>query len=177
MTNNSPMPPETLQPLRPTDAPANLAEIIGRIAALMKSGAVSPGDRAALRRMRPGHAPPLTWYQFAVVSQLDRQDSSLDWITIVAGMALMSPDAHAPGRGWGEALFATGYSELRLERLLMSEGPTQRLLVLRAARFLAAHNTAANWVQPAALLLAREADKRERVCNIIATDYYRSKIN
>lgn len=155
------------------DAPPSLAQTIGRISALLKGGVVSPGDRAALRRMQPGQPPPLTWYQFAVVAGLDSPDSQPEWVAIVAGMALMSPEAHVPGRGFGTALATAGYSELRLERLLASEGQTQRLLVLRAARFLAAHRTGANWVQPAALLLTRDHDRREGMRNQVATDFFR----
>lgn len=156
-----------------SDTPPSLAQTIARVAALLKIGAVSPGDRAALRRMQPGQPRPLTWYQFAVVAGLDSPDSQPDWVAIVAGMALMSPEAHVPGRGFGTALATTGYSELRLERLLASEGQTQRLLVLRAARFLAAHRIGANWVQPAALLLARDHDRREVMRHQVATDFFR----
>ena len=166
-------PPQTSQPPLRTDTSATMAQTIGRIATLMKSGGVSPGDRAALRRLQPGQAPPLIWYRFAVLAGLDSLGLSADWVTIVAGIALMSPDAHTAVRGLGEALATAGYSELRLERLLVSEGPTQRLLLLRAARFLAAHHTAINWNQPAGLLLARDADKREALCDTIASDFYR----
>lgn len=164
--------PQTGGPTPRSDTASSLGHTIGRLATLLKSGAVSPGDRAALRRMQPGQSPPLTWYQFAVVAGLDSPDSEPDWIAIVAGMALMSPEAHVPGRPFGTALATTGYSELRLERLLASEGQTQRLLLLRTARFLAAHRTGANWVQPAALLLAREHHRREAVRNQVATDFF-----
>ena len=72
--------PQTGGPTPRSDTASSLAHTIGRLATLLKSGAVSPGDRAALRRMQPGQSPPLTWYQFAVVAGLDSPDSEPDWM-------------------------------------------------------------------------------------------------
>jgi CRISPR type I-E-associated protein CasB/Cse2 len=156
-----------------------LGHTIGRISTLLSSGATSPGDRAGLRRMQPGRQPPLVWYQFAVVAHLDAlsREGTNDWMTVVAGMALMGSRAHDVSTGFGTSLARSGYSALRLERLLSAEGQTKRLLTLRAARFLAAHSTATNWVQAATLLMAREPDKQDAIRERVATDFYRHTIN
>ncbi len=155
-----------------------LPSTIGRIAQVIDSDRLPTGERAALRRMVPTQAPPLTFYRFAL-RHLDAgwdADAELrkDWITIVAGLALMSPNAHRPDRRLGTALAEAGYSEARLERLLAADGDTRRTLLLRAARFLAAKGSACNWVDAAQLLLTRAPDKREQIQRRIAKDYYQS---
>lgn len=151
----------------------NLGTTIGRIAGVLASNEFSTGSRAALRRMSPGYPPPLVFYQFAFrygpETWTQNQD---DWMTIVAGMALMSPQAHSPQRGLGAALAENGYSETRLERLLLSRGDVRRILFLRAIRFLAAKSTPFNWNQGALFLLTKNEAKREALHLRIARDFY-----
>jgi len=155
----------------------SLASTIGRIAGIIGSDHFATGERAALRRMVPDQPPPLSFYRFAL-SHLpegwDRNQNTIrDWMTITAGIAIMSPNAHSLERGFGSALAKAGYSEIRFERLLSSTGNTRRVLVLRAARFLAAKNTPCNWVEGSKLLLTRE-EERETLHRRIAQDFYRS---
>lgn len=159
----------------------SLASDIGRIARVLGDDDFPTGDRAALRRMTPSMPPTLTFYRFALrylpLGWDDGAEVRKDWMTLVAGIALMSPGAHNPERGLGKVLAETGYSEGRLERLLSSEGDVRRTLLLRAARFLAAKSAAFNWVQGARFLLTRNAEALENLHTIIARDYYTSLEN
>lgn len=154
----------------------SLAGIIGRIAALIGSDRFSTGERAALRRTAPGQLLTLAFLRFAhrhLPEHWDHsRDTMNDWVTIVAGIALMTPNAHRPDQGLGRALAETGYAESRLERLLASQGHARRVLLLRAARFLAAKNSAINWVEAAQLLLTRDPDRQEALHRRIAGDYF-----
>lgn len=151
---------------------------IGHIAGVLASPGFPTGDRAALRRMSPEQPLPLTFYRFAIrhiPKEWDRgPKNERDWATVIAGMAIMSPNAHRPDVGFGRALGETGFSEARLERLLQSTGNTRRTLLLRAARFLAAKGKAGNWVDGAWFLLIPDHDlkRREEINRKIARDFY-----
>lgn len=155
-----------------------LPGIISRIAQVIGGDRFPTGERAALRRMAPGQPPPLAFYRFALrylpTGWDYGQSLQKDWVTLVAGIALMSPGAHRADRSLGTALAEVGYSQARLERLLAADGDTRRILVLRAARFLAVKGTACSWVDGAQLLLVRDPEKRELVNMRIAKDFYRS---
>ena len=154
----------------------SLARCIGEVAAVLASDGFPTAERAALRRMSPTQPPPLAFYRFALRHlpegwDADR-DALKDWIAIVGGIALMSPRAHRPDRGLGQALAEAGFAEARLERLLAAEGDARRLLLLRAVRFLAAKGIGCNWVDAARLLLIREPERREGLHRRIARDYF-----
>jgi len=123
--------------------------------------------------MQPGQNPPLAYFRFALRYLPSSWEQQLDdWIAITAGIALMSPQAHDPERKMGRALAEVGFSEERLERLLSSDGEVRRLLLLRAARFLAAKSKAMNWVEGAQLLLTPKGERRESLHRRIAKDFY-----
>lgn len=150
-----------------------LGQCMGRIAGIISSERFPTGERAALRRMTPGHSLPLCFYRFAFNYLPENwQYAREDWTTLVAGLALMSPNAYNPQRGLGGALAEVGYSELRLERLLAAVDETRRTLFLRAVRFLAAKSMAFNWLEGARFLLAKDRDKLETLNVSIARDYY-----
>lgn len=155
-----------------------LPKVIGQIAHVVCSTGFPTGERAALRRMMSGQPLPLVFYRFALQYLPEGwdcgQDREQDWVTLVAGIALMSPNAHRSDLPLGKALAEAGYSEARLERLLAAEGNIRRVLLLRAARFLAAKGFACNWVDAAQLLLTRDPQKREQVHKRIARDFYQS---
>ena len=80
-------------------------------------------ERAALKRFSPGEHVPIEFYSFAYRYLPDGWEKSMDtWATIVAGIAMMSPNAHNPQVRYGQALAEKRYSEARLERLLQAEG-------------------------------------------------------
>lgn len=155
-----------------------LSSRIGQIAGLLSGDALSTGDRAALRRTNPERPVSIAFYRFASRHLPETWDYDAEarknWMTVVAGIALMSPDAHRPdyGHGLGRALATAKYSEARLERLLASEDDTRRVLLLRAARFLAAKSAPCNWVDAAQLLFIQDVGKREVLCRRIAKDFY-----
>jgi CRISPR system Cascade subunit CasB len=155
----------------------SLPKTIGRIAALLDSTDFPNGQRAALRRNTPGRPPNLDFYRFAFMNLPSEWVHNRDaWMTIVAGIAIMHPQAHRPDRPMGRALAESGYSESRLERLLAAEGEVLCQLVMRAARFLAAKNESANWIDFASLMLTtHDAEKRERARMRIASDFYRQQ--
>jgi len=157
---------------------SSLASHISRIAGVLASDGFSTADRAALRRMAPGQAPPLAFYRFAIRYLPEGWESNLsDWTTLLASMAVMAPSIHRPDRGFGKALAEAGYSEARLERLLASEGDTRRSLLIRAARFLASKSASFNWNDCAQMLLVRDADKLERLQLRVARDFYSQALN
>lgn len=161
---------------QPKPLELTLAGAIAHAAGVIASEGFPTGDRAALRRMVPGHPPPLAFYRFALRHLPESWEHHRDdWMALVAGMALMSPSAHQPGRGLGRVLAEAGFSEARLERLLASEGDTRRILLLRATRFLSAKAGSFDWSQGARLLLTRDKDKREGLYQQIARDFYQQQ--
>jgi len=94
-------------------AAETMYSIIGRIAGLLASPGFPTADRAVLRRISPDQPLPLTFYRFAVRHLPEGWDLSTarlrDWATIVAGMAIMSPNAHRPDVGLGRALSEAGF--------------------------------------------------------------------
>lgn len=154
-------------------------DLVGRIAHVARvigSPDFPTGDRAALRRMSPGQPLPMAFYRFALRHLPENWETRLaDWVTLVAGMAIMYPSIHRPDQGLGAALAEAGYAEARLERLLASEGDTRRSLLLRAARFAGAKGIAFNWADGARLLLTSDAEKREELHRRIARDFYISQ--
>lgn len=159
-----------------TTSPPSLATTVSTIAAVISSEHFPTGDRAALRRLSPGQPTSLAFCRFAFrhlpESWESRQDS---WVVIVAGIALMCPNPHQPGRPAGRALAECDYSEKRLERLLAADEGTLHTLTLRAARFLAAKRETCNWVDFANLLLVQDLGKRESARLQIARDFYRNQ--
>jgi CRISPR system Cascade subunit CasB len=152
-----------------------LAAIMGRISGLIASEHFPNGDRAILKRMDPKQEPPLSFYRFALRYLPEKwQGRRKAWQTILTGMALMAPYIHRPDRPLGRVLAEERYSEARLERLLVAEDETQRTLILRTVRFLAAKKQPTDWTQLASLLLTTDAGKREKLHLRIATDYYKN---
>jgi CRISPR system Cascade subunit CasB len=151
-----------------------LKQIIDDLAREISSDHFPTGERAVLKRMDPAGPPSLTFYRFAF-RELPQgwERRTAEWMTILAGIALMCPKPHNPKRPVGLALVEAGYSEKRLERLLAAEGDTLRTLALRAARFLATKGEAVNWMDFARLLLTTDPNKREEARLHIARDFYR----
>jgi len=151
----------------------SLATDIGRAAGIICSNGFPTGDRAKLRRVVPGQPLPLAFIRFALTHLPENwQSQTDDWAALLAGIAIMAPHAHRPGRGMGGALAEAGYSEARLERLLNADGETRRTLLLRAVRFLAAKAAPFDWHDAAQLLLTRDDAKRDRSNQRIARDFF-----
>ncbi|MDA8192398.1 MAG: type I-E CRISPR-associated protein Cse2/CasB [Thermaerobacter sp.] len=153
----------------------NLSRTIARLATFIASTGLSNGDRAALKRMHFGQPPPLAFYKLALrylPTGWESDTARKDWITIVSGMALMSPNTHRPDQSLGHALAEIRFAEARIERLLASRDDSRRTLVLRMTRYLAAKLVACNWTEIAGLLLTRDPDRLEGLHRRIARDFY-----
>lgn len=150
---------------------------IARLAGILSGEHFPTGDRAALKRMAPGQPPPLAFYRLAIRELPDNWERhSGAWQTLVTGMALLSGqlNPHSRQHPLGRALAELRYSEARLERLLAAEDDTLHTLLLRTARFLAAHKQAVDWTDCARLLLATDDSKHQHIRREIASDYYRN---
>jgi len=153
-----------------------LGAVLARVASEVGRDTFSTGTRAALRRMRPEHPPPLVFYRLASDFLPGNWEATLpEWVTLIAGVALMSPGAHERSAAMGAVLAQEGYAEARLERLLSAQGATLRTLALRCTRFLASRGSPFNWMDMARLLLARDAGRREEINRKIAKDFYLHK--
>ena len=154
----------------------SLEQQMGKIAGVIGSEGFPTGERAALRRMIPDHPLPLSFYRFAFSYLPTAWEYTInEWVTLVAGIALMSPNAYSPRVGFGKALAEAGYSEYRLERLLAARYGIRLTLFLRAVRFLAAKSKPFNWAEGARFLFTKSEDKLEMLNLRIAGDFY-SKI-
>lgn len=166
-------------PVRPTEAASepSLYQRIGRLAAVLAAEHFPNSDRAALKRMTPGATPPLAFYRLwlrHLADELPSLEQTPAWMVIAAGLAAAPPQAHRPGRGFGQALAESGWHEARLERLLAADADGQQTkLAADALRFLAACGEAFDWSELGRLLLARSDDASDAIHRRIATDYYR----
>jgi CRISPR system Cascade subunit CasB len=125
--------------------------------------------------MVPGESPPGVFYRFAFRHLPEGwEQAQREWMTILAGMAIMVPAANSRGNPAGKMLGESGYSESRLERLLSAEGDVLETLVLRVARFAAAKAQPIDWTQLAQLLLAKNPERADAIRMRIAKDYYRA---
>ncbi len=124
--------------------------------------------------MTPFQRPPLAFFRLACRDlPADWEAHRREWMTLVAGIALMCPRPHRPDRPAGLALAEAGLSESRLERLLAAEGDILSMILLRTAYFLGARNIPINWADFARLLLVAERDEKETIRLSIARDFYR----
>ena len=159
---------------RTAPEPKALKGAVDLLARTLASDELPLGDRAMLRRMTPFQRPPLAFFRLACRDlPADWEGQRREWMTLVAGMALMCPSPHRPDRPVGLALAEAGLSESRLERLLAAEGDVLSTILLRTAYLLGANGMAANWVDFAGLLFAAERDEKENLRLAIARDFYR----
>lgn len=153
------------------------SDLVPRLARIIHGEHFPTGDRARLKRMGIGGPTPLSYYRFKlrhVPEQWQGEDMALAWRTLISGLAMQHRDPHRPTPSLGGALADCGYSELRLESLLAASDRVLAVLVLRAARRLAAHWARCDWRELAWLLFARDFDTRERINRRIAHAYYRT---
>lgn len=107
--------------------------------------AMGTGDRAELRRGDPDDPGGPAFWKLVVSHLAPRGFIDLDaphsatlskWVVILAALAELE-GLHNPRAHLGRALAEAGYSELRLTRLLRSEGSQLLDLVRQMVRFLA----------------------------------------
>ena len=159
--------------------------LTGRVAALPNH---DRGGFAGLRRMDPDEPDTAAfWRLMAEEELLGNPEIERKWGLILHGIALMtrtaggddiaSRSAHNGGMSVGRALYESGYSESRFNRLLTARDDMLRVLLARTFRMLAAAESIFNWREMAAFILnsgydeERAEDGRRRM----ARDYYRAE--
>ena len=141
---------------------------------------ISMGEHAALRRMNPLQPGPAA----AIVCRLlqerditlpDSDDAQLlRWCVIVHALAL-AHGAHSKAMPIGKALWEMGYSEQRINQLLVSDADGLAQIVPRLARRLHASKVAAmDFVPLMHLLLASSEEVRNRARLVIARSCVRA---
>ncbi len=134
-----------------SDSPSPVDQASLAIACALKRA--TPGDLAAMRRMRDGIGAPLFWRLAARHPEIDRRPDA--WIAIARMLALLTPTGqpearpplHDAARPLGAVLCDGGdrnwsgpapmLSETRLARLLAARGKARRVALERALRMLA----------------------------------------
>lgn len=166
---------DATSPASPEKPSNSLASIVGKIAAMLGSDRFPSADRAALRRYGQGQPIPLAFYRLwlQLQDELPKGNAALSaWAVLVCAMARGGPKSHQYGKPFGSALFESGYSEARLERLLSADADVQLTLFDSTSRFLAAKGASFDWTDAAALLFSKEEGRQERARRKIAESYY-----
>lgn len=160
--------------------PGTLAQDISRMAGLLRGGAFSNGDLAALRRMDP-RRPGAAFFKLEGMALDGRlpgtagalEDLETRWAVVAQGLAYLGA-LHRPGPAHrlGLVLGASGYTEVRFERLLGADPDRLVDELPRLARYLAAKSLQADWTGAASLMLSAGHAAGEAQRRHIARDYY-----
>lgn len=162
-------------PFRP--APKSLQSVADALHRAL--GAMSNGDRASLRRMRPDdlHQPAfwklstgLLQAALPVETSLWRDVQERRWAVVLAVAAAAS---HAPTMRLGGALARARVAEVRLTRLLRARGDQLPDAVRTLAHQLVSAAVPFDFADLAWLVLSEGRDDEERARQQIARDYYR----
>ena len=187
--SSTPLPEPSVQPV--ADAPAARAErsvpvIVHRVSAALASGAISPGNVAELRRLKPEDAAtPVFWKLLAEYVSPNwklpeggaaRDAAERRWAVILNALGYLS-FLDTPRRPLGSALAEAGYSELRFIRLLRASDDALADTVRKAAQFLASKAEPANLADLADLVLSDGRPWAENVRRRIARSYYLASPN
>lgn len=146
--------------------PRRLGQVIATISYHLNAERIGAGELAELRRISRGELPPAFWKLYLTDDVVPpewrepngRPDRRVDlgWAALIRAMVEMVPNPHSFDPPFGTALAESGYSEHRFVRLLRSEGDYLAREVRTAGVWLAHKGVnAANWVQPARLLLGQ----------------------
>jgi CRISPR system Cascade subunit CasB len=169
----------------PTDADRPLRKTIDRIAFELDRELIASGDRAALRRHRPGEAAGPAFWKLAVhhlepdgllpgAGAPQRDDLERRWAVILAALAELS-GLHRRGFRLGRVLAEAGVAEARVLRLLRARGEALARLVLTVVHQLASGRHPVDALGLAELLLSDGRPSwEERVRRFVAEDFYRT---
>ena len=145
------------------------------------------GGFAGLRRMDPDEPDTAAfWRLMAREDLLGIPEVERKWGLILRGIALMtltagddvaSRSAHEGRMPVGRALYESGYSETRFNRLLTARDDMLRVLLARMFRMLAADQVTFDWREMATYILNEGYDDEaaERNRRRIAREYYRAE--
>ncbi|MCB9492551.1 MAG: type I-E CRISPR-associated protein Cse2/CasB [Dehalococcoidia bacterium] len=158
----------------------SLGSVVARLAVVMQSG-LSPGDLAALRRLR-GDVPPAAFYRL-VARHLEpeslpevgaaREALEARWMIVLAAMARLV-GLHRPRLSLGEALADAGYHELRFERLLRADSAALPEQIQAASIYLAARGAPCDHADLAALVLTTDPARATQLRRRLARSYHRT---
>lgn len=158
------------------------ATAIARLAVLLRSGALSTGDVAALRRMDPRH-PPLAFFKVEVLmfgrvreNEAGPVGLSTRWAAITTGLAILG-DGHRDARqdrscALGRALGECGFTELRFSRLLQADADRLVDELPMLARYIAAKSVKVDWLGAARLMLSADTQREQSVRRQLARDFF-----
>ncbi|HHO54578.1 MAG TPA: type I-E CRISPR-associated protein Cse2/CasB [Deltaproteobacteria bacterium] len=161
------------------DQPTSLAGLVRRLAARIDSDALSPGDRASLRKLDPEHPPLIFWKMVAADEELGDQlhrpggRRAERWAAVLQALAILG-ELRSDQIYLGRALAEARFSELRLERLLRGDEASQLEHVRLTARFLAAKGQAVEPTHLARLILEDDPERAETLRRDIARAYFHS---
>lgn len=152
-------------------------KMIGTAIAILGNEDYGTGPLAEMRRLDPREPAPGAPALYRLLARMDPEDTTVrdnprGWTLLVHLLALAAPDLHVGGDRLGSALFAAGWSESRLTRLLEAQPDELFVQLPRMVRFLVAKGEKLSPFDLARLVLRRGADAGRRR---IAQDYYRAE--
>lgn len=168
---------------KPDAEEPNWRQLIGKIAFFLQPGtqALSSADMAQLRRLsaqKPYSSAlwkillqcnvPEKWAGGRNQAQKEKQ-----WAALIGAMA-QSPASHDPKTRFGTALAQSGWSELRLVRLLESRDEQLDALFRQMAAYMASKGLSLDWSEAGQLLFWQEGETAESIRQDIARAYYRA---
>ncbi|MHB1845467.1 MAG: type I-E CRISPR-associated protein Cse2/CasB [Deltaproteobacteria bacterium] len=141
---------------------------------------LSVGELARLRRGGEGAiVEPALWRVLANIFPNELQEGWLrerlpDWACALAAFAELPHESSGRKMSLGEALGVTGFSELRLTRLLRSSAPALYREVRGAAHVLAQKAAPVDPIQLGLLVVGEPGEKADHLRRRIAQSYYRA---
>ncbi len=141
---------------------------------------MAPGDRAQLRRLRPGEVePPAFWRltsgvllsEFSSLGERTQEARERAWGLVAAAMA-RSGMRYDSKRRLGRAMADAGISELRLLRLLRADTGQLPAQAHSVVQLLSSKGQAIHWIDFARLILSSGRSDQESARRQIARDYF-----
>jgi CRISPR type I-E-associated protein CasB/Cse2 len=159
------------------EAPRTQRDMVSDLVARIGHESYGTGPLAELRRMDPKQAIPGQPALHRLLARYVEEDrlrgyNMNRWALLIHLLALASPNQHRGGHSLGRTLFAAGYSEGRLTRLLETPAADFAAVLPRMVRFVVAKGERLDPYELAELVIRGGAD-RERLH--IAQEYYRAE--
>lgn len=170
------------EPAAAGEKPRTLESLVSGLSKTIKD-VLGPGDRAALRRMRPESPDaPAFWRLMTVVDArgsgpagdgVARQRYETTWAAILRALAQLGA-LHAHGRHLGRSLVDADMSEMRFLQLVRARGDALRGVVQRVCHMLASKGVSVDATDLARLLLSDGRSDEDQVRRRLARTYFGS---
>ncbi len=166
-----------------SDTPKTFGQLVLKLCRAIET--MSPGDRAQLRRLRPGEVyPPPFWRlaagplapEFEGLGQVTLEAREQAWALVAAAMARTGMPFNSKQR-LGKALAEANVSELRVLRLLRAESAQLPAQAHSITQLLASKGQPIHWIDFARLILSTGRSDHERARQQIARDYFSNTAN